>query len=128
MPFSDHDQAKAIASLICPLLRARSPKTPFRAIADINDTLFDDAYGLLQDFGVRKRLFQSKSDFVLNSVLFSEHCFEMAHWFIELHCVSPSEGSWTGSGEFKECSAREILALTGVFAPTGKFPIRVFRF
>ena len=47
----------------------------------------------------------------------------MAHWLIELRSVSPKEGSWTGAGEFRECSATEGAAVDRFLTIIGKPPL-----
>ena len=122
MSFSTHNQSKAIAALLSPLLRARSPKVPFRCLAADDDDMFYTAVQTLQMMGVRKRLFQSRRSYVIESLLFREFCFEAAHPIIELHATSPSNGAWTGSGEFKETSASEGMMLNPIFDTMGMAP------
>ena len=112
MLFSNHDQSKAIATLLCPLMRNRSPKVSFRWLAASDDHLFHSAVQTLQMLGVRKRFFQSKRNYVIESLLFFEVCFETAHPIIELHTTAPRKGAWTGSGQFKEVSARDGMMLS----------------
>ena len=121
MSFGDYNESKAIAALLCPLLRARSPKTPFRCLAADDDVMFSTTYKTLQIEGGRKSLFQSRRDYVLNSILRSEFWFAISHPIIELHCASVDGGFWTGGGEFKEISADEGLALLdGIYDAFGK--------
>jgi hypothetical protein len=120
MLFSNHNQAGAIASLVCPYLRAKSSKTPIRRIAEPNDELFHNAYRLLQQFGGRKGFFQTECNHVIDSIRLSEHWFYCMHPIIELRSVSPKEAFWTGAGVFKENSATEATLLSEVFAAVGK--------
>jgi hypothetical protein len=123
MSFSNYNESKAIAALLCPLLRARSPKTPFRCLAAEDDEMFSIAFKTLEMMGVRKRLFQSGRNYVIESILFSEFCFESARSIIELHSTAPSQGAWTGGGEFKETSASESTMMLGaIYDAFGKEP------
>jgi hypothetical protein len=122
MLFSNHNESKAIAALLCPLLRARSPKIRFRCLAADDDEVFSTAFKTLQMMGGRKGLFQSRRNYVIDSILLSEFWFALSHPIIELHCTSVDEGFWTGAGEFKEISASEGLVLGGIFDAFGKQP------
>jgi hypothetical protein len=123
MSFSDFNESKAIAALLCPLLRARSPKTPFRCLAGDDDEMFSHAFITLQAMGVRKRLLQSRRNYVIESILFSEFCFEVARSIIELHFSAQSEGAWTGGGEFKDTSESESsMTLGAIYGAFGKKP------
>src|SRR5438046_1314405 len=116
---SSHNQSRGIASLVCPLLRSKSRRVRFRCTAKDNDTLFDTAYRLLQMFGAKKGVFQTMRNHVINSILFSEDSFEIAHQFIELRSLSP-KGFWTGSRMFKESSVQDAELLGEMFAKLGK--------
>jgi len=121
MLFGDHNQSKAIAAVLCPLLRARSPKTPFRCLAADDDEMFSTAFKTLRMMGVRKRVFQSGRNYVIESILFSEFCFETAQSIIELRSTAPSQGVWTGGGEFKDTSADESTMMLGaIYGAFGK--------
>ncbi len=123
MLFSDHNESKAIAAFLCPLLRARSPKTPFRCLAADDDEMFSTAFKTLQFMGVRKRFFQSERNYVIESILFSEFCFEISRSIIELHSSAQIDGAWTGGGEFKDTSAEESAMITGtIYGAFGKRP------
>jgi hypothetical protein len=122
MSFSTHNQSQAIAALLCPLLRAKSPRVPFRCLAADDDEMFHTGAQTLRVMGVRKGLFQSRRNYVIESILFDEFCFEAAHPIIELSTVSPSKGAWTGAGEFKETSASEAMMLDAIFDAVGMAP------
>ena len=100
---NNYNQAKAIASLICPYLCSTSPKTPYRW-RDDREEEFNQVYQLLQTFGVRKGFFESKRDYVMRTILTSRDWFEVAYPFIEFPHVFPdgSKAFWTGAGQYKK--------------------------
>ena len=120
MSFQEYNQATAIASLVCPLLRSRSPSVKYQCIAEPNDALYDDVYRLLQAHGLQNVIGQTKQDYVINSITLSESGFEAAHSFVELRSMAPKKGCWTGAGAFKETSATEGILLSDMFAGLGK--------
>ena len=85
--------------------------------------MFHAAADTLQVMGVRKGFFQSRRNYVIESLLFIEFCFETAHPIIELHATTPNKGAWTGSGEFKETSASEGLMVNSIFDAVGMVPM-----
>ena len=72
MSFSSHDKSKEIAAILCPYLRDKSPKTPFRVLTSGDDELFATVYRDLLTVGGRKGLFESRKDFVVTVLLHNE--------------------------------------------------------
>ena len=63
------NNSKDIAFIICPLARANSSRIKIQRIANPNDALLNDAYNLLEISGMRKRFFQSKMNYVIDTNL-----------------------------------------------------------
>jgi hypothetical protein len=122
MSFSEHNESKAIAAVLCPLLRARSPKVPFQCLAPDDDALFHTAVQSLQFLGIRKGFFQSRRNYVIESTLFNEFCFAASHPVIELVVTSPRKAAWTGAGEFKQTSSSDAMMLNPIFDAVGMAP------
>ena len=120
MSFSNHNKSKEIAAVLCPYLRAKSPKTPFRVLAKDDDELFSSSYQALRLAGGRKGLFESRNHFVMVALLHDEDWFQVGRTIIELHCTAPNRGLWTGAGEFKTTSADTSIALAHLFDVGGK--------
>jgi hypothetical protein len=120
MSFSSHDKSKEIAAILCPYLRDKSPKTPFRVLASDDDELFASVYRDLLTAGGRKGLFESRNDFVMTVLLHNEGWFHVGHDIIELRCREPNSGFWTGAGEFKTTSADVSAALGRMFGAAGQ--------
>lgn len=81
--------------------------------------MFQTAAQTLQMMRVRKGFFQSRRNYVIESLLFIDFCFETAHPIIELRTTTPNKGVWTGSGEFKETSASDDLMIGSIFDGMG---------
>ena len=110
MSFNRHDKSKEIAAILCPYLRAKSPKTPFRVLASDDDELFVSVYRDFLTTGGRKGLFESRNDFVKTVLLHNEGWFRVGRDVIELRSTEANSGFWTGAGKFKTSSAEACSA------------------
>jgi len=104
-----HDQRKAIAFLLCPYLRAISPKKPYRCIVE-NEAKIREIYEEGMTGRRRKRLFQSKRGFIADAMVLYETNFVMMARLIELRQVLPDESEvyWMGTGEKKFFSSAAV--------------------
>jgi hypothetical protein len=104
-----YNQAKAIASLLCPYLRGRSPKTPYRCVIE-TEAEVREVYNTRKIFCGRKGIFQTKREFIAQSMLLSEPDFVSSAGSIELRHVLPdgSEAYWNGKGAKKNFSSAAV--------------------
>jgi hypothetical protein len=119
MSSGSYDKSKEIAAILCPHLRDKSPKTPFRVLAGDDDELFASVYRDLQRAGGRKALFESRNHFVMTALLHNEVWFHVGRAIIELRSGEPNSGFWTGAGEFKTTSAEVGAELGRMFEAAG---------
>jgi len=113
------NNSKEIAFIICPLLRANSSRIKIKPLASQDDALFDDAYNILEISGMRKGFFQSKMNYVIDTILSTEHCFVATHKFVELRSTFPGEAYWDGGGTWKSCPASLSYEIARTFPGIG---------
>jgi hypothetical protein len=101
---STHNQSEAIATILCPLIRAFSPKVAIRNVMVDDSERVPFLYGVIRSVGGRKPFLMGKKEFVTTWCLFREVGFFMfACSTIELRCryADGSARYWSGAGVAK---------------------------